>query len=631
MAGKKAGFNRELLIVGLAVFIVAFALRLSYLNNINQMPTFDIPVMDENYHLKLARTINAVGYPPEPYFRAPLYPYFLSGLLRITSNSLYGSRLIQIILGALLPVIVMLIGLRVLNKIAAYIAAFIAAVYPTFIYYDSALLITFLMTLLSALLIYMLYKAQEKRQVVYFIAGGLLLGLAALARPNILLFGPALFVWAWLTLRKKLGSRKTLIRYAVLGAVTCLIILPVTIRNYAVSGDFILISWQGGYNFFLGNNRYADGWSATSPGIDKSWEGGYNAAITIAEQRLNRKLKTSEVSGYWLDEGLSEVSSYPGNFVKLLVRKTRLIFNGYEIPNNQHLYMVKPFAGAVGHLLTTKPIYFPFGILAPLALIGIGLSLRKWRKFLLLYLFLGSYILSLILFFVCARFRQPLLPIMIIFAVYGIDTIVREIREKRYLKTAVVAITAIMLFAESNHALINLTESRVRADSEYVLGSSWLSHFKLKYGTGFKEVKPPYPSELVSAQDYLLESIKADPNHAMALNDLGTIAVRCHKWDAAEYYFGRALQADSSFYQPHINYARVLAANNKYDDALATLENAQAKFPFNFDVNFSLAQLCTEMGKYSEAQTALEQALRLNPNHPEARKMYSFLQTRAAK
>ncbi|MCK4461425.1 MAG: hypothetical protein KAW46_06450, partial [candidate division Zixibacteria bacterium] len=73
-----AGFwsRHQVWAVPLLMFVVALTVRMVYLNQAETSPTFDQPIMDEQYHVRLAEQINADdGLPKEPYYRAPLYPY----------------------------------------------------------------------------------------------------------------------------------------------------------------------------------------------------------------------------------------------------------------------------------------------------------------------------------------------------------------------------------------------------------------------------------------------------------------------------------------------------------------------------------------------------------------------------
>lgn len=117
------------------------------------------------------------------------------------------TRLIQILIGSLLPLLILLFGTRLFGRKIGIWAACIAIFYPTFIYFDSSLLITFLITLLTTFLIWILYK-NESFTLWKFIIAGIVLGLAGLARPNILLIGPFLFIWFWFIIKPKIGLKK---------------------------------------------------------------------------------------------------------------------------------------------------------------------------------------------------------------------------------------------------------------------------------------------------------------------------------------------------------------------------------------------------------------------------------------
>jgi len=195
----------------LLIILAAFAVRLIYLFQIVDIPSFAYPVMDEKYHIHLADRINSPeGLEKEPYFRAPLYPYALAFLRKLTDDSLFLTRLIHVIIGSLIPLLVYHLGSILFNRKTAGVSAFIAIIYPTFIYYDACLLITSFMTLLVLLLIWQLYRTQKQPVLLNFILSGVLLGITALARPNILLLGPVLIVWIWFVIRGAVGFKKVL-------------------------------------------------------------------------------------------------------------------------------------------------------------------------------------------------------------------------------------------------------------------------------------------------------------------------------------------------------------------------------------------------------------------------------------
>jgi len=619
---------KELLWAFAILYIAAFAIRLVFLLEIRDMPTFNYPTMDEQYHVELARQINSPdGLPKEPYFRAPLYPYFLALIYKLTGGSLFWCRFIQIAIASFVPGLLMLLGLRLFSKTISYVSGAIAVFYPTFIYYDNTLLITFIEVLSFLIVVYQLYRCQEKPGTINFAFAGALLGIGAIARPNFLLLAPFLAIWIWLIIRPRIGLRNAVRNYLILIAVAALVIMPVTIRNYVVSGDFVPISWQGGFNFYIGNNSHASGWSATVPGMDPSWQGGYKEMISAAEYDYGRSLKRSEVSDYWYRLAVKEIMENPGHFIKMLFLKARLLINGYEIPNNQHEYMMRLFAPILRPLLFDHPIFFPYGLIAPLSLIGLALSLSQWRKLLLVYLSLGAYAISFLLFFICARFRQPMIPIFILFSVFAIMQIINLIKGYKYKALILPIVALLLLIVESNSYILNLPAERIAADQQYYLGSAYLTLYKENIkGQNDPPLEDPLPKEILKSQFYLNKAISADSTLVLGYNDLGTIAMRRRRWDEAIKLFERAEAIDSSYYQPYINHFMVYARTGRISTGIEILERASRLFPLKEEIFFDLGMAYLQLNQKEKAQDAITHCLKINPANQQARKALEYVQ-----
>lgn len=584
------------------LFVAAFLVRLFYLNGMQELVTFDVPHMDELYHLELAkRILSPAGFPDEPFFRAPLYPYFFAGLYALAGKSLYWVRLIQIVLGSFLPLLMLGLGTRLFDRKVAWTAAIAAVVYPTFLYYDASLLITSLMTTLTTLLLWQLYRVQASPRLAAFALAGILLGMAGLARPNILLLGPVLAIWAGVIIRPELGLKRTVLRYAVMGVLAVLVIVPITVRNYAVSGEFIPIAWQGGFNFYLGNHTGATGWSASAPGLDLSWKGGYEESIAIAQAAEGRQLSKGEISAFWYDRAWEEIGGAPGAYVSLLVRKVRLLVNGYEIPNNQNIYIAREYVPWLKPLLFTSGIYFPFGIVMPLALIGIGFSLRRWRQYLLCYLLLGAYSVSLLLFFVCARFRQPMIPVLLLFAAYGVFELVRAVKERRGRTAVIAGVVLVALLIHSNVDMLGLDPKRTAAEDQFMIGTAYLT--AKNYG---------------KAEQAFKQAIAIDSTYAQSYANLGLVKIRQRQPRPAEGYFATALRLEPGAIEHYFNLATIKLELDKAAEAVTILERAATLKPFNDDVYSRLAEAYTRVLEMEKGRGAARRALELNPENRAA-------------
>src|SRR5262249_25308262 len=82
------------------------------------------------------------------------------------------------------------------------------------------------------------------------------------------------------------------------------------------------------------------------------------------------------------------------------------------------------------------------GAIAPLAAIGIVVTAFDWRRLWVLHALLLSYAASVLLFFVTARYRYPLLPILILFAGAAIAHAWRQSLAQRRFRTVRIALRA---------------------------------------------------------------------------------------------------------------------------------------------------------------------------------------------
>jgi tetratricopeptide (TPR) repeat protein len=260
--------------------------------------------------------------------------------------------------------------------------------------------------------------ALDHPRPVRWLAVGIASGLAALARPNLALVGTLCVAWAAVSQRDRpLAARAGWIAAFALGALIC--IAPVTWRNYAVSGDFVPITYSGGLNLFLGNNPDANGTFRVPrlfprSAADDPWE--QRAAFEqLAEHSLGRELAPSEVSHFWSTQALAFAREYPRLEAQLLWHKLELATNAFE-PWNIRSAVLARESSAVLRLPLVE-----FGWVAPVALAGVLLTLARWRELVPLYAVLATVLATLVAFFVLARYRIPAVPVLELFACAGIS------------------------------------------------------------------------------------------------------------------------------------------------------------------------------------------------------------------
>lgn len=405
--------RRERLLVA-AIVLLGFALRVAHVLAMRASPLFDAPVLDVLYHVEWARAFaSGERFQEGPFFRAPLYPWFLGVLFRLFGDGLLLPRLVQCALGAASVLLVHLVARRAFDAATGLLAALLAATYWVLIYYDAELLIPALLVPLELLALWLVLGVELGRPGRRAAGAGLVFGLAAIARPNVLLFVPLLALW--IALRAREGLRAGCARGALFAAGLLLPILPVTAFNYFIGGDLVLVSSQAGVNLWIGNHPGSDGTTAIVPGARPGWWEGHRDSIAMAAAAEGRELLPSEVSRHYARKTWASVAERPGAALGHLFFKLRLFWTDWELGNNQE---IRFFAYRFDPLLRWLPL--GFGLLAPLGLLGLALAWREWRRLFPLWGFLVVYTLSVVAFFVCARFRVPVLPLLAVFAAHAL-------------------------------------------------------------------------------------------------------------------------------------------------------------------------------------------------------------------
>jgi len=175
--------------------------------------------------------------------------HFISG-----SDNPFNAQLLNVILSIATLVMSAFVYIKWFldDDIKILIAYGITAVFPHFIAYNNvAGTETLFLFLLAGLLLARLYIPLGRKQAIIM---GLICGLAALTKPFMLAY-PAVALAMWWMQGK--DAKVTLVRTIVMIGAMLLVIAPWTIRNYRAFDQFILISYNMGYNQIV-NNNYAN-------------------------------------------------------------------------------------------------------------------------------------------------------------------------------------------------------------------------------------------------------------------------------------------------------------------------------------------------------------------------------------
>ena len=430
----------------LAIFAVALLVRFFHVWQIRRSPFYATLLGDSRGYDEWARQIAAgdwLGH--EVFYQAPLYPYLLGFIYAIAGHHLLVVRVVQALIGSASCALLALAGARLMSRPAGIAAGLMLALYAPAIFFDgllqkSVLDVFFVCLALSdhdqkeprrplrALRIRSVsLRSLRSRRFLLYVALGLTMGGLTLTRENALVF--ILVILGWIT-AKGLGARGwgPAVRSAGLFlAGLAIVLLPVAARNSYVGGGFFVTTSQFGPNFYIGNNAAADGTYQSLRFGRGSPEYERQDATEIAERALGTRLTPGQVSSYWTDKALDFVVSKPGAWLALMGRKVILLWNVTEMVDTEsqeaHAEWSLPLrlGGFIGH----------FGILVPLALLGVFVTWPMRSRLWILYAMTLAYAASVVVFYVFARYRYPLVPLLMLFAAGGVVAIPALIASRR--------------------------------------------------------------------------------------------------------------------------------------------------------------------------------------------------------
>lgn len=621
-------------LIALAIALFAFVLRLIYVTESQASPYFEAPIMDPLYHLEWARALaEGETFQEGPFFRAPLYPWFLGTLLRFFGENLFLARLVQAGLGGLTAFLTILLARRAFSFRAAAVAGVLVAINWVLIYFDGELLIPTLAIPLNLLSLWLSLRWRDEPTARNAGAAGLAWGVAALARPNVLLFMPLLF--AWMLWRSRPEWKRAWVHGLALTAGVLAAISPVTTYNLVVGGDSVLISSQAGVNFWIGNNPQSDGSTAIVPGTRPGWWDGFYDSIALAEQAEGRELAPSEVSSHYSSKAWGFITGEPAQALRHLLWKLRLFWMDWELGNNAD---VPFFAFHFSSLLRWLPP--SFGLLGPLALIGLCLCRRRWSELFPLWGFSLTYMLSVVLFFVCSRYRAPMLPLFAIFGGALLVALFDWLLQKEW-KAIAIAGVALVLVAVPMQLLPERLDT-TEAKGLWALGIHELEVDHPKQAKAYFEqslqANPSYwiaykdlglahqaAGDLIDAQQSFEQALEIKPGDLQISSLLVDLALAREDLQTARRTALRSLEANPAFAPAYDSLARVHVAERDLAAARAVLTRGLERAPQDFFLNFRLGALALQESDPCEAAEYLGRAM-ASPGPPSEALLQSATQ-----
>jgi len=581
--------------LGLALFI-----RLLFWIDWNGADPYNLPVVDAATFDSEARGRLDGSWPgPTPFWQAPLYSYFLSGVYALFGERESMGRLVQAVLGSITCLFTWIIARRLFTTSWAPRAAFgLVAFSGPLLWLEGQLLRETLATCLLTVGVWTLLESRARGQR-WWLAAGIFLGLTAAARENALLLIPLAAAWlAW-----SLRDRRAAATF-VLGAL--LPLAPITWHNAVHGRALIPISTSGGINFFLANNAQADETLAIRPG--RAWR-----ELTARPWREERRLEPAAQAAFFQREAISWIVRHPLEFVSLSAKKCFQLVSAVERKRNLDLYEGASESWVLRPLLWRFERFgFPFGLFGPFALVGLALALAiGWKRLRtrapdgtpdvspdrdLIAMVAAGFLIALVLFFPSARHRAPALPMLALLAIFGAQQLWLRWRAGGSERGMAIASLSVAFLC----TLVAPLPAEQPGEAPFLRATRLASVGR----------------EVEAEREYGL-ALGLDPHNAEAWSDLAVLRGRRGDLEGASFAAERAVTVDSTYARAWSDLASVAAARRATYRAHNAYDRALRLEPDLDDARVGLARLHLAQDRLDEAETVVHEGLELSPRSPQ--------------
>ena len=588
------------------IFATVFFVRLIVLVRLTASP-FLLPARgDMHFYDEWARRI-LQGHLTDhlAFYGLPLYAYLLALIYKLVGYGPFVPGLLQAGLEAGTAVIIYKLGVRVFSapsqteagKNEAALFSFLGQKRGAFIglvaalgwafftpaqAYAVILMPTVWLVFASWLLVWLVVRRDLAPGPLAGFGYGLFVGFAAMGVATILFLLPLIF--GAILLKPTLGASRAFTSKAVAAALVLVGVgigtSPCWIHNYFIARDPVFLSAHSGVNFWIGNNPLATGYPRFPPGLHATQEVMLQDSVHGAEAAAGHSLRRSEVSGYWSAKANDYIRHNFGEWLKLLLIKTKNFWNAFQYDD---LSMITA--------LREHSVIFPalrFGLVAALAIPGFLIAYRQFP----LARWIGAAILlhmfALLPVFITERYRLAAVPGLLLLGAGGLSIFWRACATNQFRIAAVyvaLLVCSTILVAqpvrdpslwaldaynsgwqalESNN--LPLAEKKLGLAYTYVPNNA-----ETNFALGNLRLAQDHPEQ---AESFYRAVLAIDPRHKGAFNNLGVVALDENRLDAAEVWFRRALAVDPRNAKTQYLLARTLFRKGDRPGALIEVQRA---------------------------------------------------------
>jgi tetratricopeptide (TPR) repeat protein len=242
-----------------------------------------------------------------------------------------------------------------------------------------------------------------------------------------------------------------------------------------------------------------------------------------------------------------------------------------------------------------------FGVLAPLALLGLWSTWTKRARLQPLYWMLSAYTASLLIFYVFGRYRLPMVPFLALFAGAGISGLPEFLRTNGAARVAAAAASVAAFAVFCNWRVVDV--DYMRSVTHYNMGNEFVAR-----------------EEFDAAAAQYRRAIDLFAGNALATHNLGVMLAGQGDLAAARAQYERALILRPGYAEAHFNLARTLAETGDPEGAAVQFESGLARERGRAEIYHELGRVYLDLGAASLARACFLRTLRFDPDHTEARR-----------
>ncbi len=428
-------------------------------------------------------------------YQGPLYPYLIAGTYALLGPAVGWVFAWQMLLGIASIVLVYRLAREYFGDVGAVLAAGFMLFYAPLLFYEFVLLRVTLIVFCGLLLVFLLERARANdptlplgKAALRWLGVGVLLGLSLALKAHFLLMvfaSVGLLVAQYWKRWSRLSWCGGLLLAGLLVGFS-----PVLVRNLVVGAPPFGTASSGPPTFFISNAQGAS---------QSSWDTRHAARVL------------GETGGALVPTVIATLKTHPtvSSYLRLLGQKALATWYWYEEPNNANFH----YAQLHSSLLRALPV--SFGMIGPLAIVGLVLALRRSasqrpvpnRRPAPLYFLVLTNLIVLHVFFVFARFRVPFAAALTPFAGFAVARLICFVLSRRWKPAAaIVAVSAALGLYTLAPAVANQPTTRL-----VDVAVAHMVYYDVRFRSALTS------GDLGAAAEVLGESLRHQPAEVLAL------------------------------------------------------------------------------------------------------------------